>query len=172
MSVIMLYAMRILWLCFFITCIMVMMPGCVYNSGKIATKDCMISQEYQARFSDIPFPFDAEIVLEEDMLKDEGLSPAYGVEADSFIITMHPIVCLTHASISELCSFYRQEMEQLGWNERGFFQENSEKQSSSSIDHDCLFIFQRPGNKICVIRIGKLSKKHAQHVCVRYYRLM
>lgn len=159
-----------------------LLSGCTLRSRKYLEKPHSsrthpdLLNEYQARFSDIPFPFDGEIIKEKRRNKlDSGLMSQAFLEQDNlddakaqfFVIT-----CLTNLPLSDLRLLYHIEMEQLGWRERAFFPDISPDQIHN--DFGFTFIFEKPDKKLCVITAQEgeriMNKKNHKTYILRYYR--
>lgn len=117
--------------------------------------------EYQARFVDIPFPFDGEIRSEEidkNLLLEESTEQFR--DTPSILNRQFIIICSTRMLSSELCTLFHNEMEQLGWRERAFFIENA---------HDFTAVFEKPGNKLCIISVRSSHKSSSKKSIIQYY---
>lgn len=120
------------------------LPGCFFNqtrSVKVAKASAQI-HEYQARFTDMPFPFDANV-------QNKNLVTDYGDKVQFFIVFS------TKMSLSDLQSLYHQEMEQLGWQERTLFEHDPQQ---------FILVFEKP-TKLCVITL----QPHARTCTVKYH---
>lgn len=121
-----------------------MLPGCLLQQtrqGKSANASAPV-HEYQARFTDMPFPFDAQV-------KNKNLVTDYGDKVQFFINFT------TKMSLRDLRQLYHQEMEQLGW------------QQIASFEHDpqqIILVFEKP-TKISVIAI----QPHTQTCTIKYH---
>lgn len=120
------------------------LPGCFLNQTRSAkgVKASEQIHEYQARFTDMPFPFDANV-------QNKNLVTDCGDKVQFFVVFS------TKTSLSDLHDLYHQDMEQLGWNEVALFA-NDPQQS--------VFVFEKP-TKLCVITL----QPHARTCTVKYH---
>jgi hypothetical protein len=120
------------------------LPGCFFERSRPVKVVAAVQQihEYQARFTDMPFPFDANV-------QNKNLVTNSGDKVQFFIIFS------TKMSSAELQQLYHCEMEQLGWRKIALFDQDPQQ---------LVLVFEKP-TKLCVVTI----ELHTYKRVVKYH---
>ena len=120
------------------------LSGCFLQKTR-AAKAAQASEkihEYQARCTDMPFPFDANV-------QNKNLVTDYGDKVHVFVAFS------TKTLFNDLLDLYHQDMEQLGWKEVALFTHDPQQS---------VFVFEKP-TKLCVITL----QQHKRSCTVTYH---